>query len=124
MARGRKPLGKRAMTDAERQRRRRKTEQQTRPEHERTRRLRVRLLNAVGAWVDANPKVSMLAVVDAIHELATLVTLSANRTAHEWGPFRLRYLNGEALDDDTDNRLHRLLGAEALKKASEKIRDL
>ena len=99
MARGRKPLGKRAMTDAERQHRRREREKITRTDHERAKRLRRSLLRALDDWVDDNlaSLTSAAVVTDALHDLLSLIT-TPRAARGQYG--RDQYLDGESPSTD------------------------
>ena len=119
MARGRKPLGDRAMTDAERQRRRR----QNRGEYERVCRLRYRLLSTLDDWVDHNnqpPTISATAILDAIDDLSLFFVLAIKTPdVEEKLALRKRYLNCEALGDlpSIDDLLEQQRIGDLLKRA-------
>ena len=121
MTRGRKPLGDRAMTDAERKQRRR--EKQKTSDRENAYRFRRSLLNTLDRWADSVPlETAAVIAYDALSDLAMLLTLSAGRSVKERGVLRIRYLNSELLDASSIEDL--LGGADALKRAAEKPRDV
>jgi hypothetical protein len=125
MARGRKPLGDRAMTDAERQRRRR--EKLKTSDQDNARRLRRSLLKTFWRWSEGNPPegVSMQIVLDALDDFATLLTVlsTADRNPKKAIALLERYNNCEPLTDASS--IEDLLGgADALKRAAEKLRDV
>ena len=111
MTRGRKPLGDRAMTDAERQQRRR-DQKKTSYQHS-IYRLRGNLLNALDRWFDSgfSPEMTNADVYDALHDLVTLLALSDDKSIREYGVLRKRYLHNEPLDEeDRLRRVTRALG--------------
>jgi hypothetical protein len=98
MVRGRKPQGKRALSNAERQQRWRDREKQNRSGEEWACNLRRRLLNAVDAWADQGPKGSGDLIFDAITNLADLIVLLPNaRDTEAKFALRAQYLRGEPL---------------------------
>jgi len=98
---GRPPIGKRAMTAAERQRRRRDQERQTRSDDDERLRLRRRLLGVLDVWARTITRpVATCFILEVLEGLSRFVISQGHAGSREERlAFRRRYLDGDRLDD-------------------------